>query len=210
MPKCVAPLWPFNRKLGLSFAVAALLLPIGADRITAVMPDHSRRAKANRPPPILQPPTQIDVISRRTKTRVEAVDREKRLSTKCHVAAGNVLGDLVREQDMERITRRRCDAFSDEPVAGWRQIGPANANMCRGVKGCREISQPVAVGEGVVIEISDDAPIARREADVACGGEPRVRLSYQANRIVPRDSRGVVPRTIVDDNHFVIRVIEVD
>src|SRR5262252_6611362 len=87
MPKCVAPLWPFNRKLGFRFAVAALLLPVGADRITAVMPHHSRRAEADRPPPILQSPTQIDVISRRTKTCVEAVDREKRLFAVRHVAA---------------------------------------------------------------------------------------------------------------------------
>src|SRR5215470_16796152 len=145
MPKCVAPLWPFNRKLGFRFAVATLLLPVGADRITAVMPHHSRRAEADRPPPILQSPTQIDVISRRVKTRVEAVDREKRLSTECHVAARNVLSNLVREQDMEWITRRRCDAFSDEAVTGWRQIGPADANMCRAVKGRRKISQPVAM-----------------------------------------------------------------
>src|SRR5215470_2001163 len=189
MPECVAPLWPFNRKLGFRFAVAALLLPVGADRITAVMPDHSRRAKANRPPPILQSPTQIDVISRGAKTGVKAVDREERLFAVRHVTARNVLGDLVREQNVERITRRRGDAFSDEPVAGWRQIGTTDANMRRTVKGHRKISQPIAVGEGVVIEISDDVAIARGKADVAGGGEPLVWLVYQTNRVVPRKRR---------------------
>src|SRR5262249_5977419 len=149
MTKCVAPLWPFNRKLGFRFAVAALLLPIGANRITAMMPHHSRRAKANRPPPILQSPTQIHVISRGAKTGVEAVDREERLFTVHHVAARNVLGNLIREQDVERITRRRGDAFGDEPVAGWRQIGTTDANVHRAVKGHRKISQPIAVGKGV-------------------------------------------------------------
>src|SRR5712692_4191377 len=79
MPECVAPLWPFALKLGLRFSIAVLLLPISADRITAVVPHHSGRAEADRPAPIAQSPTQIDVISRRAKTRVEAVDREKRL-----------------------------------------------------------------------------------------------------------------------------------
>src|SRR5215469_10839819 len=210
MPKCVASLWPFNRKLGLRFAVAALLLPIGADRITAMMPHHSRRAEANRPPLILQSPTQINVVARRAKTGIKAIDSEQRLFAVRHVAARNVFGDLVRKQDMERITRRRCHAFSNEAVAGWRQIGTTDANMHRAVKGHRKVSQPVAVGEGVVIEISDDVTIARGKADVARSREPLVWLVYQANRVVLRNSRGIVRRAVIDDNHFVIRVIEVD
>ena len=64
MPERVAPLWPFVLELRLRFAIAVLLLPISADRVAAVVPHHSGRAEADRPPPILQSPTQIDIVPR--------------------------------------------------------------------------------------------------------------------------------------------------
>src|SRR5712691_10814281 len=63
MAECVAPLRPFVFELRLGLAVTILLLPIGADRTAAVVPDDRGRTVADRPPPVLQTPAQIDIVT---------------------------------------------------------------------------------------------------------------------------------------------------
>src|SRR5258707_8587969 len=49
-----------------------LLLPVSAQRVAPVMPDHRRRIEADLPTLILNSPADIDVITCRPKSRVKA------------------------------------------------------------------------------------------------------------------------------------------
>ena len=52
-----------------------LLAQVGADRVAAVVPDHRRRAEAERPAALLQPPADVDVVAGHAELRVEPADR---------------------------------------------------------------------------------------------------------------------------------------
>ena len=67
---------PLEQRLGL--AVAVLLLPVRADRVAAVVPDHGRGAEAERPAALLEPPADVDVVAGGAELRVEAADRLER------------------------------------------------------------------------------------------------------------------------------------
>src|SRR5215217_4797954 len=99
MPEGVVPLRPFRLQQRFCLAVALLLLPICSDRIAAVVPNHRRRAEAKSPPPLLKPPADIHVVARHPESRVEAANRLELIFAKGHIAARNVLGYFVRQQD---------------------------------------------------------------------------------------------------------------
>ena len=88
---------PFLLEKRLGPPVADLLAPVGTDGVAAVMPDHGRRMKAERPAALLQPPADVDIIAGGAEARIEAADGLEGLSAEGHVASGNVLGHLIRE-----------------------------------------------------------------------------------------------------------------
>src|SRR5206468_12298327 len=63
---------PFEQPLGLS--VTALLLPVGAHGVTAVVPHHCGRVKPEGPSLFLQPPAHVDVVAGHTELRIEPAD----------------------------------------------------------------------------------------------------------------------------------------
>src|SRR6516165_1578944 len=77
MAERVAALRPFILELRLGLAVAVLLLPERADRVAPVVPDHRRRAEADRPAAVLQPPADVDIVAGGAKARVEAADPDE-------------------------------------------------------------------------------------------------------------------------------------
>src|SRR5271166_377638 len=93
----------------LGLAVAALLVAIGFDRVAPEVPDDCRGAKADDKTRVLKAPANVDIITGSAVNRIKAAKAKQCLAAECHVAAGNVLGDLIVEQDMGRATGRHGD-----------------------------------------------------------------------------------------------------
>src|SRR5439155_4031563 len=90
MTKHVVFFRPFLFQQCFGSTVPLLLFPIGPDRIAAMMPDHGRWAKPNRPALLLQPPAEIHIIARRTKLRIKPPDSLQGRFPKGHVTPWNI------------------------------------------------------------------------------------------------------------------------
>ena len=124
----VVLLGPFSFEQCLGFAVAYLLLPIGQDGLSPVVPYHRRRIKTQRMTLLPQSPTYINVITGSAKLFIETAYFEKGGLAKCHVTAGKVFRLIVRNEHMDRATRRLRDTIRDwSIVRGWyiRSADPA-------------------------------------------------------------------------------------
>src|SRR5262249_14948387 len=132
MPERIAPRVEFVRVLepqeALCMAVTFLLLEIGPDGLTPMMPDHRRRRKADLITGFLQTPAEVHIIACCPIFRVDPFDLLERRFKKGHVAAGNMLGDLIGDQHMSRLARRYRDPGGERTVVR-RQIRAADT--CR-------------------------------------------------------------------------------
>ena len=196
-----------DERLGL--AVAALLVAIGFDRVAAEMPDDRRRAEADGMAGILKPPADVDIVAGGAVDRVEPAEAEQGLAAERHVAAGDVLGDLVAEQHMGRAARRHRDRGRDEAVLGRREIrSAAGAEPARFHRG-DEIGQPVGVGDAIAVGVGDDLAGRRLGADIAGDAQALVRLADDpAIGIALGDFEGAVARAVIDDDDLVIGIVE--
>jgi hypothetical protein len=70
-----------------------------------MMPNHGGRHIANGPAFVVQPPAHIHIVARCAITGVESPDRGKAFTPKGHVAARNVLGDLIGEKHAKWAAR---------------------------------------------------------------------------------------------------------
>src|SRR5262249_46047337 len=120
---------PFLREQRFCLRITLLLLQITAQRAAAVMPHDRRPCETDGPATFLQPPADVDVISGNAKTGIEASDLQELVASIGHVAAGDVLGEAVREQNVNGTARGVRDAVSDDAVAGRRDVGPPDAGM---------------------------------------------------------------------------------
>ena len=77
------------------FAVTGLLLQVGADRRTPVVPHKTRRVESELAPALLQAPADVHIVAGLAKNRIEPAYLLQRPSEERHVAAGNVLGLAV-------------------------------------------------------------------------------------------------------------------
>src|SRR5262249_2367926 len=147
-------------------AVAVLLLEVGADRVAAPVPDQRGRVEAERPAARLQAPADVDVVAGGPELRVVAADRVEAVAPKGRVAARDVLGHAVGQQDVHGPARRVVDAVGDPAGAGRRDVGAAHAGVRGGHEGPGEVAEPVPVGEGVVVDVGDDLAARLGETDV--------------------------------------------
>jgi hypothetical protein len=158
---------PFLLQQRLGLAVATLLPPVLEYRIAAVMPDHSSRAKPQRPTALPQPPADIDVVAGSTKPRIEPAYLFEVRYTEGHIAARDVLRLSIGEEDMGGIARRLADALGDRPVVGMRDVRAAHPAVFCAQEGSGQVSQPVGVGSGIVVEIGYNFAGGCFHADVA-------------------------------------------
>ena len=68
-------LGPFTFEHGFGFTVIKLLPPVSPQRISALMPHHRRRTKAQSPTPRLQAPACVNIITRDAELCVEPACR---------------------------------------------------------------------------------------------------------------------------------------
>src|SRR4029450_3211312 len=97
--------WPFLLEQRFRLAVPLLLLPIGSDRIAAMMPDHGCRAKANGPTLLLQAPAHIHVIASRTKLWIKPSNGLQGRFPKRHVTPWDMLCLRIGEEHMHGPSR---------------------------------------------------------------------------------------------------------
>src|SRR5260221_4128434 len=103
-----------DERLGL--AVAALLAEIGLYRVAAEVPDDGSRAEADSVAGILKTPADVDVVAGGAIDRIEAAEAEQQIAPERHVAAGDMLGDVVAHQHVGRPAGRHSDPRRDEAV----------------------------------------------------------------------------------------------
>src|SRR6185312_9813357 len=101
------------------------LVEISLHRVAAEMPDNGRRAEADRVAGILEAPADVDIVAGGAVERVETAETEQDVAAKGHVAAGDMLGDVVAHQHMRRAAGRHGDGGGDEAVLGRREVRPA-------------------------------------------------------------------------------------
>src|SRR3989304_809336 len=97
MARRVVALRPFSLQQRLRPAVDPLLAPVGAQGVATVMPDHSGRAEAQRPPALLETPAHIHVVAGGAELGIESLDLLQRRPAKRHVAPRDVLGLPIRK-----------------------------------------------------------------------------------------------------------------
>ena len=196
-----------DERLGL--AIAALLLEIGADGVAAEMPDDRRRAEPDRVAGVLKAPADVDVITSRAVDRVKAAERQQRVAAERHIAAGNVLGNLVADQDMRWPAGRHCHGRRHEAVLGRGKVGSAAGREIARFHLGDEVGQPVRVGDAVAVGIGDDLAARRLGPDISCDAQPLVGLADDAaEREALSDLERAVGRAVIDDDDLVIGVVE--
>ena len=131
------------------------------------MPDHGRRMKAERPAALLQPPADVDVVAGRAEARIEAADGFEGRSAEGHVASGNVLGHLIRDEYVHGAAGRVRHAVRDGAIAGRRDVGASDADVFGTEKGIGQVGQPVRLGPRVVVGVGDDLAAGHHESEVA-------------------------------------------
>jgi hypothetical protein len=123
------------------------------------VPDHRRRTEADAQAGVLEAPAEVDVVAGGAEERIEAVDARQRLAPERHVAAGNVLGGLVVEQDVRRPARRGGDARRRPLLLSGRKVRPADGRDAGLVKPRRD-EQPVGIDDAVGVKGYARSPVA--------------------------------------------------
>ena len=163
-----------------------------------MVPDHGRGVETHRPALFLQPPANIDVITRDTKLRVKSADRLEGSFAERHIAAGNVLRLLIGKEDMDWAAGCIGHTISDRSVARRCDVWASHGCMGRMDEGCRKISKPVGVGIGIIVEIRHDLAGCRFEPRVASAAQPTILSADQTDRIFGDNLRGGIGRPIID------------
>src|SRR5213596_3236594 len=127
----VVLLRPLSLQEPLGPAVAHLLFPERAHRVTAMVPDHGPRAEPQRQAAFPQPPAQVDVVSGDTELGIETAHRLEAGLADGHVAPWNVLRFLVGHENVSGVARRIGNALGEPPVAGGSDVRAANRCMRR-------------------------------------------------------------------------------
>ena len=139
------------------------------------MPDHRRGAEGDHPAGLADAPAQIHVVAGDAESRIEPAQIAQRLGAERHVAAGDVLGLAVGEQDVGRPAGGLGDAGREERLVRRRHVRPPRRprHSSRRER-ADEVSEPLRVGHGVVVEVGDDLARGRLQAGVAGGTEASI------------------------------------
>src|SRR5207244_3734534 len=131
---------PLEERLGLS--VLELLLQIGPEGVSPVVPDDRAGAESDGPAFLLQPPADVDVVARDPELRVEAADRPR------EAAVARARGPPARGTDQAEGELARA-------VVG--RVARAVVDDACLVVGVLELAQPPeAASEGPLVVIRAD------------------------------------------------------
>src|SRR3989454_12778778 len=207
MARAVISMGPLSCQQRLGFAILALLPPVRANGVAAVVPDDSRWRESNRPAALPEPPAEVDIVASDAKLWIESADPPQALGAEGHVAPRDVLRLSIRGEHVNRPARGVRHEAGDETVARRRDVRPADRGVCRGEKARGEILEPVGIGVRVVVDVRDDLPSRRLQTDVARGGQAVLLSADDAYAKLAGDGRRAVGRTVVDDDHLDTRIV---
>src|SRR5205814_2038541 len=123
--------------------------------LAAMVPNASARCEGDPVASLLQPPAEVHIVPGLAELWIEAVDRLEHLAAEGHVAAGDVLRDLLTLQNVRRLPRRRGDA-SGQPAVIGSEVGPPDRGRAAALQLIDEVRQPIRIGEAVRVGVSDD------------------------------------------------------
>ena len=174
------------------------------------MPDDSRGTEGDDLSLLLQSPAEIHVVSGFAVFGIEAADLFKGPFEKRHIAAGDVFGHHVGEQDVAGSAGRGRHTGLN-PVLRWRRnVRSAHARVVTADERADEKIQPVRVRHAIAVGVGNDLALGRVAANIAGKTEALVFLAdVDDPGVFRRDLLGVVLRPVIDENHLVVGIIHV-
>ena len=162
---------------------------------------------------VLESPAHVHVVAGRPVGGVEAADAGQVFLAVGHVAARDVLGDLVGQKDVGRRAGRHGHAGGGAVVVGRGQVGAAHGHETLVGKGPGHVVQPVRVHVAVGVGVGDNGAPGGVHADVAGGGQAQVGLvdNLDVGRgggVAVGDLAGGVGGAVVDHDDFEVGVVD--
>ena len=185
-----------------------------------VMPDERRWCESDPLMLGLQAPAHVDVIARAQVDRIETIDGKQRVAAERHVAAGNVFGDPIIEQDVRGPAGRTRDALGNPGIIRGNHVRTARTDNIRGEERLHQVSQPVGLDANVSVGVGDDLAGRLRQPDVAGRAQATVRDGDDADpaclpiaqarffSVAFTNFTSPIARAIVDQDDFIVRVIQ--
>jgi hypothetical protein len=119
-----------------------------------------------------------------------------------------MLGQLIREQDVQRTAWRSRDTVGNEPAVARRQVRTADASVPAALESCTQVFQPVWIRTRIRVDIRDDLASGREQASVARAGKPAILRADYPDVVASGNGSTAVGRSIIDDDNFVAWVIQ--
>src|SRR5579863_1116809 len=111
-----------------------------------MVPHHGGRMEPDGHAEFLEAPTNIDVVSGSPVEGVPTADSLKRRFANSEVTTGDMFGQIVAHQHVNRTARRFGNTLGNESVSSGRQRGAANGRMPAIAERMRQIVEPVGIG----------------------------------------------------------------
>ncbi len=192
-----------------AFAVADLLTPIGVDGCAMVVPHERRCRESDLPAACLQAPAHVHIVSRAQIHGVEPADGKQRLALEGHVAAWDVFGGAVVEQDVSGTARRASDALRHRWIVGRHHVRSPRADDVGREERLHEVREPVGVDPCVGVGIRDDFARRMGEPHVPGVAEAAVRdVDHSNGRMLSCDFSRAIARSVVDQNDLEVGIGE--
>ena len=199
----------FEAEQRFRFAIAILLFQESAKRKPPIMPDNCSWTKSDDPAGLLNSPAKIDIVPSLVVLGIETAYAFVCPAIKGHVTAWDVLGDCVGKQYMTRAAGRRCNTCLNPILCRWRDVRSTHSGVIAAYERADQIIEPVHVRHAVGIGVGQHVALGRGGSGVAGVTQSVIALVNVAH---PGKLRGnvcrVVSRTVIDQNHFILRIIE--
>src|SRR5207244_1597723 len=148
---------------------------------------HGRRQKPKLSATSSRPPANINVVAGLPELRIESIDGLEPALAESHVAAWDMLCFAIRKKHMSRPARRARDTTRGLSVVRDWNVRPADASVIFLEECSGEICQPMRIGAGVVINVSDDLSGCRLPSQVSGRAQTLVFCADQADVVLGRD-----------------------
>ena len=157
----------FKAQQRFRFAVAVLLFQKSSKGEPSIMPDYCGRAKRDNPSSLLNSPAEVHVVASLPIFGIEPAYTFEGPTVKCHVTAGNVLGDRIRKQNMVWSAGCRSDARLNPILCRWRDVWSAYSGVIATDKRANQVVQPIGVRHAVGIGVGQYFALGSSRSSVA-------------------------------------------
>ena len=159
----------------LGFAIAGLLFEVRTGALAPVMPNECAGCECDPLPCLLQAPTYVHVVAGLAKLGIETLNLFEGVAVKGHIAAGDVLRQLIAFEDVSRLTGTSGYTTGQATIIR-RQIWSANGCRIGTLQLMDQMREPIGVGKTIGVGIGHDLAGGCSQANVARDTEPKIRL----------------------------------